>query len=69
MNRRDFLTTSSKAACACALGAGSLFINSCSNPNESWTPIDSSGIELDFDLTTDEFIQLQVDGGSARTFY
>ena len=67
MNRRDFLTTSSKAACACALGAGSLFINSCSNPNESSTPIDSSGIELDFDLTTDEFIQLQVDGGSVAT--
>ena len=67
MNRRDFLTTSSKAACACALGAGSLFINSCSNPNEPSTPIDSSGIELDFDLTTDEFIQLQVDGGSVAT--
>ena len=67
MNRRDFLTTSSKAACACALGAGSLLINSCSNPNESSTPIDSTGVELDFDLTTDEFIPLQIDGGSVAT--
>ena len=67
MNRRDFLTTSSKVACACALGGGSLLINSCSNPNESTTPIDSTGVELDFDLTTDEFIPLQIDGGSVAT--
>ena len=67
MNRRDFLTTSSKVACACALGAGSLLINSCSNPNESITPIDSTGVELDFDLTTDEFVPLQIDGGSVAT--
>ena len=32
MNRRDFLATTSKAACACALGAGSLFLSNCSNP-------------------------------------
>ena len=56
MNRRDFLTTSSKVACACALGVGSLLTKSCSNPNEPSTPIDSTGVELDFDLTTDEFI-------------
>ena len=67
MNRRDFLTTSSKVACACALGAGSLLINSCSNPNEPSTPIDSTGVELDFDLTTDEFVPLQIDGGSVAT--
>ena len=67
MNRRDFLKTSSKVACACALGTGSLLINSCSNPNEPSTPIDSTGVELDFDLTTDQFIQLQVDGGSVAT--
>ena len=67
MNRRDFLTTSTKAACACALGAGSFLINSCSNPSESSTPIDSTGVELDFDLTTDEFIPLQIDGGSVAT--
>ena len=67
MNRRDFLTNSTKAACACALGVGSLFINSCSNPNESSTPIDSTGLELDFDLTTDEFIALQIDEGSVAT--
>ena len=67
MNRRDFLKTSSKVACACALGTGSFLINSCSNPNEPSTPIDSTGVELDFDLTTDQFIQLQVDGGSVAT--
>ena len=67
MNRRDFLTNSTKAACACALGAGSLFIKSCSNPNEPSTPIDSTGVELDFNLTTDQFIALQIDGGSVAT--
>ena len=67
MNRRDFLKTSSKVACACALSTGSLLINSCSNPNEPSTPIDSTGVELDFDLTTDQFVQLQVDGGSVAT--
>ena len=67
MNRRDFLRTSSKVACACALGAGSLLTKSCSNPNEPSTPIDSTGIELDFNLTTDEFIALQIDGGSVVT--
>ena len=67
MNRRDFLTNSTKAACACALGIGSLLINSCSNPNEPSTPIDSTGIELDFNLTTDEFVLLQIDGGSIAT--
>ena len=67
MNRRDFLTTSSKVACACALGAGSLLTKSCSNPNEPSTPIDSTGVELDFNLTTDEFIALQIDGGSVAT--
>ena len=67
MNRRDFLTNSTKAACACALGVGSLFINSCSYPNESSSPIDSTGLELDFDLTTDEFIALQIDEGSVAT--
>ena len=67
MNRRDFLTTSSKVACACALGAGSLLINSCSNPNESTTPIDSTGVELDFSRKTDEFVPLQIDGGSVVT--
>ena len=50
MNRRDFLSTSSKAACACALGAGSLLITHCSSPSDSYVPADSSGIELDFDL-------------------
>jgi len=53
MNRRDFLSTSSKAACACALGAGSLLITHCSSPSDSYVPADSSGIELDFDLTRD----------------
>ena len=67
MNRRDFLKTSSKVACACALGTGSLLINSCSNPNEPSTPIDSTGVELDFDLTADQFIPLQIDGGSVAT--
>ena len=67
MNRRDFLTNSTKAACACALGIGSLIIKSCSNPNEPFTPIDSTGIELDFNLTSDQYVPLQIDGGSIAT--
>ena len=67
MNRRDFLKTSSKVACACAISTGSLLINSCSNPKEPSAPIDSTCVELDFDLTKDEFIQLLVDGGSVAT--
>ena len=53
MNRRDFLSTSSKVACACALGAGSLLITHCSGPSDSYVPADSSGIELDFDFIED----------------
>ena len=64
MNRREFLATSGKAACACALGAGSLFVTHCSNPTD---PVDSTGIELDFDLTSNEFVALQNDGGSVAT--
>ena len=67
MNRRDFLSTSSKAACACALGVGSLLITHCSSPSDSYVPADSSGIELDFDLTSNEFVALQNDGGSVAT--
>ena len=67
MNRRDFLSTSSKAACACALGAGSLLITHCSSPSDSYVPADSSGIELDFDLTSNEFVALQNDDGSVAT--
>ena len=64
MNRREFLTTSGKAACACALGAGSLFVTHCSSPTD---PVDSTGIELDFDLTSNDFVALQNDGGSVVT--
>ena len=67
MNRRDFLETSSKVACACAIGVGTLFLNNCSNPTEPYEPVDSSGLELDFDLTSDGFVSLQVDGGSVTT--
>ena len=50
MNRRDFLSTSSKAACACALGTASVLLSHCSAPTEPSTPIDSTGVELEFDL-------------------
>ena len=67
MNRRDFLATTSKAACDCALGAGSLFLSNCSNPSSSTNPEDTTGAELDFDLTSNEFVALQNDGGSVAT--
>ena len=67
MNRRNFLATSGKTACACALGTASFFLNNCSNPTEPTAPADTTGIELDFDLTNTEFTVLQIDGGSAVT--
>ena len=67
MNRREFLTTSGKTVCACAVGTGSLFFSNCSNPTEPSSPIDTTGIELDFNLTDDKFIPLQADGGSVVT--
>ena len=67
MNRRDFLETSTKAACACALGATSFIISSCSNPVEPSAPADTTGIELTFNLTSEEYTILQVEGGSVTT--
>ena len=67
MNRRDFLETSTKAACACALGATSFIMSSCSNPVEPSAPADTTGIELTFNLTSEEYTILQVEGGSVTT--
>ena len=67
MNRRNFLETSTKAACACALGATSFIISSCSNPVEPSAPADTTGIELTFNLTSEEYTILQVEGGSVTT--
>ena len=67
MNRRDFLSTSSKAACACALGTASVLLSHCSAPTDPSTPIDSTGVELEFDLLDSNFAPLQVDGGSVTT--
>lgn len=67
MNRRDFLETSTKAACACALGATSFIMSSCSNPVEPSAPADTTGIELTFNLTSEEYVILQIEGGSIIT--
>ncbi len=67
MNRRNFLETSTKAACACALGATSFIISSCSNPVEPSAPVDTTGVELTFNLTSEEYIILQSEGGSVAT--
>ena len=67
MNRRDFLSTSSKFACACTLGTASFFFNKCANPTEPSAPTDTTGVKLNFDLTSEEFTVLQIDGGSVVT--
>ena len=67
MNRRDFLSTSSKFACACTLGTASFFFNKCANPTEPSAPIDTTGVKLNFDLESEEFTVLQIDGGSVVT--
>ena len=67
MNRREFLTKSGKIACLCGIGASapSLF-TSCANPTNSELE-DTSGIQLEFDLSTNEFLVLQTNGGSVIT--
>jgi len=67
MNRRHFLSTSSKVACVCALGTISGIISSCSGPTEPTPQGDTTGIELEFDLANEAFVALQVEGGSIVT--
>ena len=66
MNRRDFLNTSTKIACACALGATSGLISSCANITSSELE-DTTGVSLEFDLASNENLALQSDGGSVIT--
>ena len=66
MNRRDFLNTSTKIACACALGATSGVITSCSSVTSS-EPEDTTGVSLEFDLASNDYSPLQSEGGSVVT--
>ena len=67
MNRRDFLNTSTKIACACALGATSGLISSCASPFTSSEPEDTTGVSLEFDLASNEYSVLQSEQGSVIT--
>ena len=66
MNRRDFLNTSTKIACACALGATSGLISSCASITSS-EPEDTTGVSLEFDLASNEYSVLQSEEGSVIT--
>ena len=66
MNRRDFLNTSTKIACACALGATSGLITSCYSITSSESE-DTTGISLEFDLASNDYLPLQSEGGSVTT--
>ena len=66
MNRRDFLNTSTKIACACALGATSGLVTSCSSITSSESE-DTTGISLEFDLASNDYLPLQSEGGSVTT--
>ena len=70
MNRRDFLNTSTKIACACALGSTSGLITSCSSSSITITssePEDTTGVSLEFDLASNDYLPLQSEGGSVVT--
>ena len=70
MNRRDFLNTSTKIASACALGATSGLITSCSSSSITITssePEDTTGVSLEFDLASNDYLPLQSEGGSVVT--
>ena len=66
MNRRDFLNTSTKIACACALGATSGLISSCASITNSELEA-TTGVSLEFDLASNENLALQSEGGSVIT--
>ena len=66
MNRRDFLNTSTKIACACALGSTSGLITSCSSITSSELE-DTTGVSLEFDLASNDYLPLQSEGGSVVT--
>ena len=65
MKRRDFIDITSKTICACSLGVTGLFLKGCSDNDN--VPIDSSGLEIIFDLNEEGFQNLKVSGGSVVT--
>ena len=68
MNRRDFITKSSKVVCACVVGVSSGVLSSCSDvigPEIENTP--GSGVTLDFDLTLEENNVLNENMGAIAT--
>ena len=65
MKRRDFIDITSKTICACSLGVTGLLLKGCSDNDN--IPIDSSGLEVIFDLNEEGFQNLKVSGGSVVT--
>ena len=65
MKRREFIDITSKTICACSLGLNVLLLKGCSNNDN--VPIDSSGLEIIFDLNEEGFQNLKVSGGSVVT--
>jgi len=66
MNRREFISISSKVTCACVLGATSAGLNSCTSTTSSELE-DTTGVEMEFDLSSSEYVVLKQDGGSIVT--
>ena len=65
MKRREFIDITSKTICACSLGVTGLLLKGCSDNDN--IPIDSSGLEVIFDLNEEGFQNLKVSGGSVVT--
>ena len=65
MKRRQFIDITSKTVCACSLGVTGFFLKGCSDNDDS--PINSSGLEIIFDLNEEGFQNLKANGGSVAT--
>ena len=67
MDRRKFLSTSTKITCACAsLGITAGIFSSCSSPISSDLE-NSSGLTLELDISSSPYDVLQNIGGSVAT--
>ena len=65
MERREFIDITTKTICACSLGVTGILLKGCSDNGNG--PIDSSGLEVIFDLNEEGFQDLKVNGGSVVT--
>ncbi len=67
MKRRDFLETSTKIICACAVGSGLALVQSCTSNVATSPELNGESEELIVDLLSDGFTALLEQGGSVVT--